>query len=530
MPDLAVPVAMQLEKISLPDTHAFSSFFLDYIQANDSLKTFYNRPPQIESFRAQLQEKSPFSIDHRKVLVACLKRQYKNISQTDSVKFNIESLTSPKTFTVTTGHQLNIFTGPLYVIYKIVTTINICRQLREQYPTYSFVPVYWMASEDHDFEEISYFRLYGKKYKWQATQTGAVGRFDPKSIESLLAEIPGNTNIFRDAYIKNSTLSGAVRYYVDALFGSDGLVVLDADEPALKALFTKVMEEDLFQHTTRQLVEDQDAKLKTRGYVAQVHPRDVNFFYLDSGTRNRIERTKEGFSVVDSKFHFSDEEMRELIRSHPENLSPNVILRPLYQEIILPNLAYIGGPAEVVYWLQLKGVFEHFGVTFPILFPRNFAMVMDFPTLRKLRKLGLDVKDLFEEKNYIFNHWILKNTQQDLTLSDSIGSTREVFESIKAKINALDPTLGPMVGAEEKRALNSLEKIEHKILKSEKRRHAEKLSQIESVKETLFPTGSLQERSDNFLNFYQQDPQFIQKLLTHFDPFDFQFNILSYLD
>jgi bacillithiol synthase len=203
-----------------------------------------------------------------------------------------------------------------------------------------------------------------------------------------------------------------------------------------------------------------------------------------------------------------------------------VVLRPLYQEMILPNLAYVGGPAELVYWLQLKGVFDFFKTPFPILMPRNFGLVIDAPIQKKFLKTGLEVKDLFQEKNYLFNHWVASNSQHDLSLGKQMQSLQSLLQEVETKATEIDSTLTKLVAAENQRALNGLERIEKKMLKAEKRKHEEKLKQIEAVKDALFPNGSLQERTDNFLNFYQQDSAFIQKLLTSFDAFDFRFNVL----
>ena len=520
---------MRTHKLAFADTHSFSSFFLDYIQQKESLQKFNNRFPTPENFKDQIQEKATsFPAHNRQVLVATLEEQYKNLVVSESVKYNIGSLANQKTFTVTTGHQLNIFTGPLYFIYKIVTVINTCAKLKALYPGYHFVPIYWMASEDHDFEEIQYFKLYGKKYVWSTDQKGAVGRFNTKSIESLFSEIPGDISVFKNAYSKNSTLSGAVRQYVNDLFSKEGLVVVDADHRELKKLFKNVIADDLFLNTSKKLVEEKNKQLESLGYHTQVFARDINFFYLENGLRNRLERNNDAFKVVDSEIEFTSNQIKKLIETEPEKFSPNVILRPLYQETIIPNLAYVGGPAEVTYWLQLKGVFDYFKIPFPMLMPRNFAMVMDEPTSRKFAKTGLELKDLFEDKNYIFNDWIVKNTTHNLSLGKETETIQQILATVKERAGSIDKTLNQFVDAETKRTLNGLEKIEKKLLKAEKRNHADKLRQIESVKDVLFPNGSLQERTDNFLNFFQQDPQFIQKMIELFDPFDFRFNIFQY--
>jgi len=522
---------MLINKLPFSDTHSFSNFFLDYIEQNDTLKPFYNHFPLVENFKSQLTEKSAsFSIGNRKILVDTLLEQYKSLEVSESVKENISLLSSAKTYTVTTGHQLNIFTGPLYFIYKIVTVINACKELKKSYPECEFIPVYWMASEDHDYEEIKYFRLYGQKYSWPTDQKGAVGRFNPKTIENLFKEISGDTKIFKDAYLKNSSLSAAVRQYVNALFGSQGLIVLDADDRNLKMNFRSVIKEDLFKNISKQLVDNSTALLEAQGYHPQVHAREINFFFLEDGLRSRLEKKGDEFFVVDTNLRFTKDQIVKMINEEPEKFSPNVILRPLYQETILPNLAYVGGPAEIIYWLQFKSLFDHFKVSFPLLMPRNFALVMDAPTVRKFEKTKLKLVDLFKEKNSLFNDWVLQNTTHDLSLESTKRVLSKIFSELKAKAVSIDSTLEKLIQAEEQKGKNSFDKIERKLLKAEKRHHSDKLRQIETLKDQLFPGGSPQERIDNFLNFYQQDPLFINKLIDSFDPFDFRFNVLSYND
>jgi bacillithiol synthase len=385
-----------------------------------------------------------------------------------------------------------------------------------------------MASEDHDYDEIKYFRLYGKKYVWETDQKGAVGRFNTKGFEKILAELPGDVSIFKDAYTKNNLLSDAVRAYVNSLFEKDGLVVIDADNKDLKSLFKKVIYDDVIHNATLPLVDESNKKLEALSYKTQIFCRDINFFYLDNGIRERIEKENGTYRVLGTELRFSEAQMTKLVEDHPEKFSPNVILRPLYQEVILPNIAYTGGPAEVIYWLQLKSVFEKQNTPFPILLPRNFAMIIEHPVERKFQKLGLTYEDLFEDKNFLFNDWTLKNANHKLGVGEERNVVLETFEKLKERASAIDPTLGPFLSAEGKRAVNSLEKIERKMLRAEKRLQSDKLRQIEEVKDTLFPSGSLQERTDNFLNFYQKDNAFISKLMMYLDPFDLQFHILTY--
>ncbi len=383
-----------------------------------------------------------------------------------------------------------------------------------------------MASEDHDYEEIKSFRLYGNKYTWATEQAGAVGRFSTADFKNLLKDLPGDIKIFSDAYTKNKTLADAVRQYVNALFGKEGLVVIDADSRALKSLFRHEMREDILNNKPKELVEKTNAQLESLGYKTQIFCRDINFFYLDDKLRSRIERNGDNFQVVDTSLSFTRDQIEKQIEETPEKFSPNVILRPLYEEVILPDLAYVGGPAEVVYWLQLKEMFDYFKTPFPVLLPRNFALVSEHTVTRKFEKTGLTFADFFEDKNYIFNHWVLKNSPRNLTVGNERTQMLQLFELLKQRADSIDKTLNAFVSAQGKRTINGLEKIEQKLLRAEKRLHGDKLRQIEAVKDALFPNGKLQERTDNFLNFYQQDPSFIQKLMDTFDPFDYRFNIL----
>ncbi len=518
---------MNAYPIPLETTGAFSSFFLDYLRQKESLATFYNLFPEPKNFKKQISLKQAFPAELRSTLVHRLTTQYSHITEPeDSVKANIERLNNKNTFTVTTGHQLNIFTGPLYFIYKIVTVINTCRKLSEAYPNYNFVPVYWMASEDHDYDEIKTFRLNGKKYTWQTDQRGAVGRFTTEGLKQVLAAIPGDLYPFREAYTGNQKLSDAVRHYVNALFGQYGLIVVDGDDAALKKVLSPVITDDLFNHTAKKTADHTTADLEQAGYGAQVYCREINFFYLDDGLRSRIEKSGDRFIVVDTPLSFSKKEIEQLISQSPEKFSPNVCLRPLYQEMILPNLAYAGGPAEIVYWLQFKSVFEHYKTPFPVLIPRNFALIVDHVQYRKFQKTTLELSDLFKEKGALLNHTALKFASSNIQLNGEKEEITNQFKTIQAHATQLDKTLEAMVAAETKRAIKSLEKIEQKLLRSEKRKQADRLRQVEELKDALFPDGGLQERTDNLLNFYQTDRQFIHKLVHHLDPFDFRFNIL----
>ncbi len=218
--------------------------------------------------------------------------------------------------------------------------------------------------------------------------------------------------------------------------------------------------------------------------------------------------------------------MRELLKNHPEKLSPNVILRPLYQELILPNIAYLGGPAEVVYWLQLKGVFGHHQVAFPLLMPRNFAMVVQGGNAKKLNKVGLSAEELFLEEHELRARFVEQATDGEVDLSAEAQALEKVFEEIIEKAEAVDPSLKGFVGAEQQKALKSLGNIEKRLKKAEESKQDTRIRQMQDLKERLFPNNTPQERADNFLNFYLNDEQFIERLFLAFDPLDYSMNVL----
>ena len=320
---------MQKETIPLEETDCFSSFFLDYISGKRELAPFYSVAPKLENFREIIEGRN-FPTAKRSALVDSLEDQYDGLKMEEAISKNIALLKDDKTYTIVTGHQLNIFTGPLYFIYKIITVINTCQVLKKKFPEYNFVPVYWMASEDHDFEEIQYFHYEGKKVEWKTDQKGAVGRFNPKELVEIAKSLPQGAAFFEEAYTAES-LAEAVRRYVNHLFGRDGLVVIDADDPQLKQSLNHVVEEDLFSHSPQKLVSKTSKALEALGFKPQVHPREINFFYLNGDVRERIIASESGFEAISSDIHFSESEMRQLIQSNPEQFSPNVILRPLYQ-------------------------------------------------------------------------------------------------------------------------------------------------------------------------------------------------------
>ncbi|HWY98496.1 MAG TPA: bacillithiol biosynthesis cysteine-adding enzyme BshC, partial [Bacteroidia bacterium] len=385
--------------ISFEETGLFSKVFTDYIKGESYLAPFYQYQPTIAGFKKAIEDRANQNIS-RDVLVKVLKEQYSK-NGSDAINKNIASLTDKNTFTVTTGHQLCLFTGPLYFIYKIITVINLAERLKKEYPANNFVPIYWMASEDHDFAEINHTYLFGKKIEWSGDSLagGPVGKI---SIETLVPVLDGLLTIIGEsekatelkkilleAYSGNKTLAEATFAFVNALFGKYGLVIIDAHNAELKKLFIPVITDEINNQSSHKLVSATDEKLAKHGIEPQIFARDINLFYVNEQGRNRIEKQNDSYAVLNTKTVFTKEQILSEVSRHPEKFSPNVILRPVYQQMILPNIAYIGGPSEVAYWLQLKAVFEYHKAMYPVIMPRNFAMVIDNGTSGKMDKFKL---------------------------------------------------------------------------------------------------------------------------------------------
>ncbi len=517
---------MTFSDISLAQTHQFSALFLDYCSQNPILEPFYAQKPTKEGFKMAIENKN-FSNQKREILHQELKNQYKNanIECSEKTNNNINLLLNENTFTVTTGHQICLMTGPMYFIFKIITTINLAKKLKETYPNHHFVPVYWMATEDHDFEEINHFFLHTQKISWQTNQQGAVGRFSTEGLEDILKsqthQHPWSTH-----YDTQSNLADATLSLVNAIFESEGLVIINPDNAKLKSIFIPTLKNDIFSNTGFEKVTQQSNKLATLGYKQQVNPRPINVFYLKDNSRERIVFENNLYQVLNSNNTFTPSELAAELESFPDRFSPNVVLRPLYQETILPNIAYIGGPGELTYWLQLKSLFEAQKIEFPILVPRNFYSIITNNIASKINKLGLQYKDFFKQKSDLKKYFLSSKNTDTYTIENEKKNILENFYHIKSEIIKVDASLEGFANAQLKEIENIFANIDKKISKANELKEHVQLTQIDTIMAKLFPNDTLQERHENILNYIDKNPHLLQYLIKNFDPFSYKFNII----
>jgi bacillithiol biosynthesis cysteine-adding enzyme BshC len=504
---------INVSKIPLLDTGYFNGLTKSYIENDENLKPFYKHYFAIENFEKAIEERKKFNID-RTALIQVLKQQHEAyFNQFPSIEPTINLLQDEQTFTITTGHQICLATGPLYFIYKIASAINLCVNLKKLYPAYHFVPVYWMATEDHDFEEINHIHIFNKKITWNKQFEGATGRISTAEIKEFLEEIKlllgekvSSVSFFNDvvnAYQNSSNLAEATRNLVLSLFKDKNLLVLDADDIRLKDTFKEIIKRDIEAEISFSAVSNSIQQLVEKNLIKeekiQVKPRKINFFYLKDNLRKRITKESNIYKVLDTEITFTPEELLHEIDNFPDRFSPNVIMRPVYQELILPNLTYIGGAGELSYWFELKGVFDAHQVHFPMLALRNSFLWIDNKQSEKLLQLGITLPELFGTIENL-SAKVLKNIGvEELQMKEEEAMVHLLFNQLKAKIEAIEGTLAATVEAEKMKALKSIEMLVQKATKAQKSKHDISINQIKKIKESLFPEGGLQERYENIL-------------------------------
>jgi len=536
---------MDHQFISYKETGFFSPLVVDYLEQEPQLRSFYKYPAKIESFTEIISSQKKRKIN-RSLLAETILNGYSRLNPEGSGEIklgsqvweNIQALKKDNSFTITTGHQLNLFTGPLYTIYKIFSVIKLAEEVELANPGTRIIPLFWMATEDHDFAEINHANLHGKTITWDEPSFGATGKISTKNIGGVLSRFlsslglsehyPYIENLLKSSYLDSKSLADATRSLYHQIFGKYGLLILDADDPGLKKEFAGIIRKDLFENNSFNAVSETNNRLEKLGYTAQVHPRQINFFYHEKGIRERWVHDGENFSVLSTDKSYSGAEINQLIDQNPELFSPNVIMRPVYQEVILPNLAYIGGGGELAYWLSLKSTFDFYGVSFPILFLRNSALLVQKKWAESTHRLGFTVKDLFQDNRDLIKQYVLRSSTKVLSLDQQKMDLSKVFESLKELAEKIDPTLGPSSEAIKARTLKRISGLEKKMIRKEKDAFDIQISQILKIKQALFPNHSLQERTENVFQFMEmQGPEILDLLYEVLDPLENEFAIIT---
>lgn len=503
----------QSEYIPFSETGKFTKIVLDYINEAPELKKFYDHPVNLKGIKSAIEQRKKYDTN-RKLLADQFTIQYKDFEDCNLIKANIDRLLNENTFTVCTAHQPNIFTGHLYFVYKILHTIKLADSLKKELPEYNFVPVFFIGSEDADLEELNHVIIDGVKYEWDTKQTGAVGRMKvDDNLIQLIEKISGRlsvekfgkplTDLLKKCFVKDSTIEEATFLFVHDLFKEYGLLVLLPDSATFKKEMISIFEDDIFNHTSSKIVEQTSDKL-SKNYKAQAYPREINLFYLKNNLRNRIVPVNDHFAVHDTSIVFTKEEIKNELKEHPERFSPNVILRGLFQEIILPDVAWIGGGGELAYWLQLKDLFTNYLVPYPVLVVRNSFLIIDKKYEKLLEKLNLNALDLFKGQEVLLNEIVKKESLSVLNLGKEKLQFESIYKNIKQLVTQVDVTLEQHTKALEAKQMKSLSALEKKMFRAEKRKFTDQKNQLTKIFSSLFPNNGLQERTENFMLFYSR--------------------------
>ena len=522
---------MKVNQVAYSRLSLWSHTDLAYLTHDPALAPFVTYPAVFSSFREIIKHRKDFPVD-RPLLHRVLLKQYQALGISLPVSESI--LLNENTYTVTTAHQPTLLTGPLYHIYKIASTIHLAGELTHSLPEQTVVPVFVIGGEDHDWEEVNHFNLFGRRYEWERTASGPCGRLSLEGLEKVIGTI---TELFSNtpfgAGIKemvNTCLEKASNYgqfhhmLVHSLFGHLGLVVINMDDPELKKAFVPLMEKEIREQFSIKYVPPTQSALEAAGFKAQAFCRPLNLFYMTDGMRERLDVVDGDIKRLESNVTYSTEEAIEELKSHPERFSPNVIMRPLYQETILPNLAYIGGGGEIAYWLERKSQFAAAGVHFPMLIRRNSLMLIDAGTSGQMQKADITWEDLLSDYDSIVKSYLKRHSQAELNFEEELQMIKSAYEVLSAKAEKIDPTLASAILAEETKQSKQFEQLGSRLMRAEKQLQDTNLKRIQKLKEKLFPENGLQERNENFLSFYAQyGQQWIEDMITICDPFDENF-------
>ena len=530
--------------------NGFTRLYGDFINNFQQVKRFYRFDfRSLKSFRTAAEERSAL-YTHRELLADVLREQNLDFGSSEKTMSNIELLRQKNTVAIVTGQQVGLFGGPLYTWYKIVTAIKLAHSLHEQLPEFSFVPIFWLEGEDHDFEEVNHINIlnsdfqpvkleYYPKGKRGQKNLSAVGNVTiDENIEMVVGELTKTlvpTEFKKDvveklqhSYAAGTTFNKAFASYINLLTKDQGLIFIDANNRRLKDLVKPIFLKEIEEYPrVSQLIIQQSAELEEH-YHAQIKTKAMNVFLFHQGGRYMLEPRENDFSLRGSRQHFTKDELLALIQESPESVSPNVALRPVCQDTLLPTVAYIAGPSEVAYFAQLRQVYEYFGCPYPVIYPRASATIVEEKQLKILDKYQIGLPELFENPGKISKKVVdmVAEVKIDEMFTESSNQLNDTLNELKFGLNYIDPTLlGSLETAREKIEA-TMHILKEKAGEAQQRKHEIAIRQIQKVQNILLPHENFQERELNlsyFMNKYGSDfPAWLANELT-IDCFQHQF-------
>lgn len=473
--------------------------------------------------KRQLKNRS-YSAEQRAVLVNALQKQYQGFDLTNAEKNNLAHLNNSNCFTITTGHQLVLLGGPLFFYSKILDVVQLAKKMSSA--SNHVVPIFWMASEDHDFEEIASVRIFGKKITAAGNNKGPVGRLKNSVFKEFLTEIKALlqnddrysviVELISTAFESGKNLSEITRIFVRFFFKDEGVLIIDGDDENLKRLFIPAIKAELTNQTLFKATQDVLQNFNNEGFKIQVNPREINLFFIQDGLRERIVPSEKGFKTVNNTHSWSHDELLKLVDEQPQCFSPNAVLRPVYQEVILPNIAYVGGAGEIAYWLELPKAFKAFGIHFPMPIVRKSYIVVQHKLLQWLTDNAWDLSSLFKIPELLEKEFAEKIADDTVKLTNEISELTVFFDKLKVKGESIAPQMAKVVLGEQKRAISALENVEKRFLNAEKQKHDQQLNKLLNIQERVLPNQKPMERGESFLPLFVNPSLDLKKALVNY--------------
>jgi len=505
------------------------NLFLDYLYEFDNVKSFYyydfrKREDYPEIFNKVSNRYNP----NKSQLEEILKTQYsefKNLSPKTAK--NLEIINDKKTLFVITGQQLGIFGGPLYTFYKIITAIKLSVHLNERYDNYYFVPLFWMESDDHDFNEVNSFNIlndandlvtisYKKNIEEDELRESVGSILFDDSINDVFTKLEAelrNTEFksslldkLKQFYATGKTFKQSFRELLFNIFDKYGLLIFDPQNGEVKKLLKPLFSEEIknFRVHTEKLVSV--SAVLEESYHAQVKIKPVNLFYsLDNG-RFLIEPDENIFKLKRKRKQFSPDELLQEIEIYPEKFSPNVLLRPIAQDYLFNTAFYIAGPSEISYFAQVNPLYPFFNLEPPIIYPRASATLLEKHLLNFIEKYNLQIIDIFLGSDHLKEKIFSKISELNLNdiFNNSNNKINLLFDELKQELFRIDKPLSESVSKYRERSLQLLNELQSKAIKIQEGKFDTVIRQINKLTNILYPNQNLQEREINFIYFYNK--------------------------
>jgi len=512
-------------KINYSDVPGNQNLFLDYISEFENVSMFYPKDfRNNDDIEKTFDELKNYDRPHRKELAEIIKKQYSNSKISKQTESNISSLRSEKTFAIVTGQQVSLFGGPLYTIYKTITAIKLSRRLKEKYGDYNFVPIFWMEVDDHDFDEVASINIFDKENKHRTltyndgldeeTNRGSVGNINFNSgIESTLEDLEDSLrdNEFKDeilillkeCYKEGKSFKEAFKDLFINLFDEFGLVIFDPQDSAVKNILLPIFEKEINNfntHTTTNVLKSAELE---EVYHAQVKVKPVNLFYLDETGRHLIEPVEDGFRFKGKRKRLNKEELLNLLYFDPTAFSPNVLLRPICQDFLLPTAAYVGGSSEISYFAQVIPNYKFFEVVSPIIFPRASGTIIESHLSSILEKYNLSLTDFYIDENILIEKVVnmVSEFNFDELFHKSETEIKTTLIKLKENLLSIDNSLEQPIEKSILRMEQTLTTLKVKSKSAEERKHKTLIHQLQKVRNAVYPNGNLQEREISFFYF-----------------------------